>query len=63
MLSYPGHSPVTSLAWAPSGELLLSASPVNTAMLVSKRLNLLGCCLWDTRTVSPPWGHQGMVQL
>ncbi|KFV05866.1 Aladin, partial [Pterocles gutturalis] len=34
VLSYPGHSPVTSLAWAPSGELLLSASPVDTAMLV-----------------------------
>ncbi|NWQ85542.1 AAAS protein, partial [Burhinus bistriatus] len=34
VLSYPGHSPVTSLAWAPSGELLLSASPANTAMLV-----------------------------
>lgn len=35
VLSYPGHSPVTSLAWAPSGKLLLSASPVDTAMLVS----------------------------
>lgn len=34
VLSYPGHSPVTSLAWAPSGKLLLSASPVDTAMLV-----------------------------
>ncbi|XP_066063447.1 aladin isoform X2 [Chamaea fasciata] len=34
VLSYPGHSPVTSLAWAPSGERLLSASPVDTAMLV-----------------------------
>ncbi|XP_047911968.2 aladin isoform X3 [Anser cygnoides] len=34
VLSYPGHSPVTSLAWAPSGGLLLSASPVDTAMLV-----------------------------
>ncbi|XP_026723054.1 aladin isoform X1 [Athene cunicularia] len=34
VLSYPGHSPVTSLAWAPSGELLLSASPVDTTMLV-----------------------------
>ncbi|XP_072775761.1 aladin isoform X1 [Taeniopygia guttata] len=34
VLSYPGHGPVTSLAWAPSGERLLSASPVDTAMLV-----------------------------
>ncbi|XP_032569476.1 aladin isoform X2 [Chiroxiphia lanceolata] len=34
VLSYPGHSPVTSLAWAPSGERLLSASPVDTTMLV-----------------------------
>ncbi|NXX85299.1 AAAS protein, partial [Urocolius indicus] len=34
VLSYPGHSPVTSLAWAPTGALLLSASPVDTAMLV-----------------------------
>ncbi|XP_035169218.1 aladin [Oxyura jamaicensis] len=34
VLSYPGHGPVTSLAWAPSGKLLLSASPVDTAMLV-----------------------------
>ncbi|KAJ6656187.1 hypothetical protein lerEdw1_004104 [Lerista edwardsae] len=34
VLSHPGHSPVTSLAWAPSGGLLLSASPVDTTMLV-----------------------------
>ncbi|XP_065515823.1 aladin isoform X1 [Lathamus discolor] len=41
VLAYPGHSPVTSLAWAPSGDLLLSASPVDTAMLV-----------WDVSTES-----------
>uniref|UniRef100_A0A8C7EF07 Aladin WD repeat nucleoporin n=1 Tax=Nothoprocta perdicaria TaxID=30464 RepID=A0A8C7EF07_NOTPE len=41
VLSYPGHSPVTSLAWAPAGDLLLSASPVDTAMLV-----------WDVSTES-----------
>lgn len=34
VLSHPGHSPVTSLAWAPSGGLLLSASPVDTTVLV-----------------------------
>ncbi|XP_060108576.1 aladin [Heteronotia binoei] len=34
VLSHPRHCPVTSLAWAPSGGLLLSASPVDTAMLV-----------------------------
>ncbi|MBN3306284.1 AAAS protein, partial [Amia calva] len=34
VLSHPGHSPVTSLAWAPSGSILLTASPVDTAMMV-----------------------------
>ncbi|XP_071588928.1 aladin isoform X2 [Heliangelus exortis] len=34
VLSHPGHSPVTTLAWAPSGDRLLSASPMDTAMLV-----------------------------
>ncbi|KAM6394891.1 LOW QUALITY PROTEIN: aladin [Rhynochetos jubatus] len=34
VLSYPGHSPVTSLAWAPAGDRLLSASPVDAALLV-----------------------------
>ncbi|XP_004546291.1 aladin isoform X2 [Maylandia zebra] len=34
VLSHPGHAPVTSIAWSPSGSLLLSASPMDTAMMV-----------------------------
>ncbi|XP_067833505.1 aladin-like isoform X2 [Heptranchias perlo] len=34
VLSQPGHCPVTSLAWSPKGGLLLSASPVDTSMMV-----------------------------
>uniref|UniRef100_A0A4W3JC59 Aladin WD repeat nucleoporin n=1 Tax=Callorhinchus milii TaxID=7868 RepID=A0A4W3JC59_CALMI len=34
VLSHPGHCPVTSLAWCPKGGLLLSASPVDTSMLI-----------------------------
>uniref|UniRef100_A0A4W6F2L4 Achalasia, adrenocortical insufficiency, alacrimia n=1 Tax=Lates calcarifer TaxID=8187 RepID=A0A4W6F2L4_LATCA len=34
VLSHPGHSPVTSIAWSPSGSLLVSASPVDTAVMV-----------------------------
>uniref|UniRef100_A0A8C5PBG8 Aladin WD repeat nucleoporin n=1 Tax=Leptobrachium leishanense TaxID=445787 RepID=A0A8C5PBG8_9ANUR len=34
ILSYPGHSPVTSVCWSPSAKVLLSASPVDTAVLV-----------------------------
>ncbi|KAM8829390.1 aladin isoform 2-T2 [Synchiropus picturatus] len=34
ILSHPGHSPVTSIAWSPSGSLLVSASPMDTAMMV-----------------------------
>ncbi|XP_075055280.1 aladin [Mixophyes fleayi] len=41
VLSHPGHSPVTSVAWSPKGGVLLSASPVDTAMLV-----------WDVSTES-----------
>ncbi|XP_053312167.1 aladin [Spea bombifrons] len=41
VLSHPGHSPVTSVCWSPSGKILLSASPVDTTMLV-----------WDVATES-----------
>ncbi|XP_054902206.1 aladin isoform X1 [Poeciliopsis prolifica] len=34
VLSHPGHSPVTSIAWSPSGSLLVSASPLDTSMMV-----------------------------
>uniref|UniRef100_A0A8D0DE45 Achalasia, adrenocortical insufficiency, alacrimia n=1 Tax=Sander lucioperca TaxID=283035 RepID=A0A8D0DE45_SANLU len=34
VLSHPGHSPITSIAWSPSGSLLVSASPMDTAMMV-----------------------------
>ncbi|XP_076859110.1 aladin isoform X2 [Brachyhypopomus gauderio] len=34
VLSHPGHAPVTAVAWSPSGSLLVSASPVDTAMMV-----------------------------
>ncbi|PIN97599.1 hypothetical protein AB205_0061290, partial [Aquarana catesbeiana] len=34
ILSHPGHSPVTGVCWSPKGGVLLSSSPVDTAMLV-----------------------------
>lgn len=34
VLSHPGHSPVTSIAWSPSGSLLVSVSPLDTSMMV-----------------------------
>uniref|UniRef100_A0A671MR16 Aladin seven-bladed propeller domain-containing protein n=1 Tax=Sinocyclocheilus anshuiensis TaxID=1608454 RepID=A0A671MR16_9TELE len=34
VLSHPGHSPITSIAWSPTGSLLVSASPVDTGMMV-----------------------------
>uniref|UniRef100_A0A8C1M3K6 Aladin seven-bladed propeller domain-containing protein n=1 Tax=Cyprinus carpio TaxID=7962 RepID=A0A8C1M3K6_CYPCA len=34
VLSHPGHSPITSIAWSPTGSLLVSASPVDTSMMV-----------------------------
>jgi len=32
---YPGHVPVTSVAFSPDGHLLVSACPANSTMLVS----------------------------
>ncbi|XP_029012896.1 aladin isoform X2 [Betta splendens] len=34
VLSHAGHSPVTFIAWSPSGSFLVSASPVDTSMMV-----------------------------
>ncbi|XP_006825420.1 aladin-like [Saccoglossus kowalevskii] len=34
ILSQTSHSPVTQICWHPSGDLLLSASPTDTAMMV-----------------------------
>ncbi|XP_076768268.1 aladin isoform X2 [Arvicanthis niloticus] len=53
VLSHPGHTPVTSLAWAPNGGWLLSASPVDAVILV-----------WDVSTetcVPLPWFRGGGV--
>uniref|UniRef100_A0A8C5JM89 Aladin WD repeat nucleoporin n=1 Tax=Junco hyemalis TaxID=40217 RepID=A0A8C5JM89_JUNHY len=56
VLSCPGHSPVTSLAWAPSGERLLSASPVDTAMLVRT--------LWGhPGTLGDLWSEKSLLSL
>ncbi|KAL5007306.1 hypothetical protein ScPMuIL_016112 [Solemya velum] len=33
VLHHQGHSPITSLSWNPNGDVLLSASPVDTAMM------------------------------
>lgn len=62
VLSHPGHSPVTSIAWSPSRSLLLSASPMDTTMMVlsnSPTLGLLAtmqemCDLWKYLIINVP---------
>lgn len=47
VLSHPGHAPVTSIAWSPSGALLLSASPMDTSMMVRN-----GCFIFTTKPIN-----------
>ena len=52
VLSHPGHSPVTSIAWSPSGSLLVSASPVDTALMVRPTVLITRLCMnWHTADI------------
>lgn len=71
VLSHPGHTPVTSLAWAPNGGWLLSASPVDAVILVSwfpplrqeppylvvESMRQCGCCLSSEFQLSSASDH------
>lgn len=53
VLSHPGHSPVTSMAWSPSGSLLVSASPMDTAMMVGEtRLPFRTASFWEQQSLT-----------
>lgn len=53
-LSYPGHSPVTTVSWSPSGQLLVSGSPADSNLMV-----------WDValETATPLYRAGGGVSL
>ncbi|RMX58852.1 hypothetical protein pdam_00014484 [Pocillopora damicornis] len=53
-LSYPGHSPVTTVSWSPSGQLLVSGSPADSNLMV-----------WDValETATPLYRAGGGVTL
>ena len=33
-LTYPGHTPVTTVSWSPSGQFLVSGSPADSNLMV-----------------------------
>ena len=54
VLAVQGHCPITSLAWCPQGSILISASPISTAIMVEcKQYNYTTFNVW--RSSSSFW--------